>query len=105
MSGWGTKWKAIQAQLPANAEASSAYVLAGTCHSATLCLEVGVYGDSSGYQGLLETRSGTSWQPAEAPLPANFGPPAELDRVACPSATACFAFGESAGDLIVLTGL
>jgi hypothetical protein len=52
-------------------------------------------------RGLPETRSGTSWQPAEAPLPASSGPPAELDQVACPSSTVCFAFGESQSDLIV----
>jgi hypothetical protein len=41
---------------------------------------------------------------AEAPLPADSGPPAELEQVACPSATVCFAFGQSAGDVVVLTG-
>jgi len=107
VTGSGTSWKATKVPLPANTQTpASAPLYAVACHSAASCLGVGLYRDSSGnYQGLLENKSGTSWKPAEAPLPASSGPPAELDRVACPSTTVCVAFGQSQGDLLVETGL
>jgi hypothetical protein len=107
VSGWAKSWKQTEAPLPANTQTpANAQLHTVACQSTTSCLAVGQYLDSSGnYQPLLVTGSKTTWQPTQAPLPAIAAPPAELDRVACPSTTACFAFGESQGDLIVLTWL
>ena len=67
------------------------------CPSASSCVTVGAYYDSSGnIQGVLATGSGTSWTAAQAPLPANAAADrfAALDSVACPSASSCVAAGD-----------
>jgi len=106
VTGSKTSWKATEAPLPADAAIPNAQLISVACHSATSCAAAGDYRDSSGnYQGLLVNGSGTSWQATEAPLPANAAPPADLQRVACPSTTWCMADGGYEGDLLVVTGL
>ncbi len=92
----GSSWRAAEAPVPANAGARpSAFVNAVACPSASVCVAVGSYIDTSGdRQGLLLTRSGSSWTAAEAPLPANNGGPnAQLIFLACPSVSKCVAVG------------
>jgi hypothetical protein len=90
-------WTAGEAPLPAGAASNPGVGLGSVaCPSASSCVAVGSYFDSSGnYQGLLLTGSGTSWTAAEAPLPAGAAadPGASLGSVACPSASSCVAAG------------
>jgi hypothetical protein len=100
--GWLSRpWQAVTPALPANAAAQPNVSLHSVaCGSATACVAVGGYTDSSGDgQGLLLTGSGTSWTATKAPLPANAAaqPNVSLRSVACGSATACVAVGTYAG--------
>jgi hypothetical protein len=91
----GSTWTVAEAPLPANSTGGSgAMVRAVTCASATWCVAVGDYSDSTRHrQGLLIMGSGSTWRTAEAPLPANAHPDVYLTSVACASATKCFAAG------------
>ncbi|HTX00802.1 MAG TPA: hypothetical protein VMD59_18620, partial [Acidimicrobiales bacterium] len=90
-------WSAIEDPLPSGASsAQSSVVTSVACPSATACLAVGYYLDSSSVERpLLLTDSSGSWSAAEAPYPS--GAPssssAELEGESCPSATACVAVG------------
>ena len=70
-------WAAAQAPLPADAgDGFDVNLRSADCASASSCATVGYYTDSADHtQGLLLTRSGTSWTPDQAPLPAG-----EADR-------------------------
>ena len=111
VTGSGTSWTAAEASLPANAAASPDVNLNSVaCPSASSCVAVGDYNDSSGnMQGLLVTGSGTSWTATEAPVPANADPGVALNSVACPSVSSCVAvggYGYASGDghALLLTG-
>ncbi len=93
----GTSWTATQAPVPVGA-ATDPYATPTkvACASATACAAIGSYTDSSNVQqGLLLTRSGSSWTAAQAPLPAgtaaNLSP--TLVSVACNSASSCVVVG------------
>ena len=90
----GSSWQATEVTLPGNADGDpNAYLVSVACPSATSCVAVGYYNDST--SPLLATGSGTNWTATEAPLPANAqtGQYAYLESVACPSATSCVAVG------------
>ncbi len=94
----GTTWTATEAPLPAGAASNqTAFVLwSVACVSASSCLAVGQYQDSSGnQQGLVETLSGTTWTATEAALPAGAAASqtADLVSVVCPSTSSCVAVG------------
>lgn len=93
----GFSWKAVNAPLPAGAAANpDVSVFSVACGSASMCVAAGQYTNSAGHQeGLLLTRSGSSWRAARAPLPvgASGNPDTELTSVACPSAASCVAVG------------
>ena len=97
----GGSWQATQAPLPGNAgDPSYASLKSVSCPSASYCVAVGYYTDTSGLgEGLLLTWSGGSWSAAEAPLPGNVvGPGIDLDHggadaVSCASSTSCAAVG------------
>lgn len=99
LTGSGTSWTATQAPLPANARPNeSAGLNAVACPPAFPCAAVGSYisGTASpGQTGLLLTGSGSSWTPAESPLPgnANIDPESSLSSLACTSADTCVAIG------------
>ena len=97
VTGSGTSWTTAEAPLPANAGTDPvAYLNSVACPSASSCVAVGNYNDSSGSeQGLLLTGSGSSWSAAEAPRPANAAsdPTVFFGSVACPSASSCVAAG------------
>ena len=107
-------WTAVKAPLPAGAAINASPALNDVaCPSAAVCVAVGSYGSGpSGYgQGLLLTRSGSSWTATEAPLPAGTSANrnAELSSVACPSAAVCVAAGSYTdssghGQGVLLTG-
>ncbi len=108
-------WKAAKAPLPRCGAATNASPALSdvACPSVAVCVAVGSYGSGpSGYgQGLLLTRSGSSWTATEAPLPAGTSANrnAELSSVACPSAAVCVAgqrYTDSSGhgQGVLLTG-
>jgi hypothetical protein len=113
LTGSGSSWTAAKAPLPAGASVVPGVWLSSvSCGSASTCAAAGWYKDSSGnQQGLLLTRSGASWTPAEAALPdgAAAQPSVDLDSVACQSASACTAVGwyfesSSTTEGLLLTG-
>jgi len=105
----GAAWSASRAPLPAGAakpgeEGPAVSLGSVACPSASACVAVGGYTDSSGdQQALLLVSRGSSWTATKAPLPAGAAtnPNAYLPDVACPSATTCVATGsytDSSGD-------
>jgi hypothetical protein len=95
LTGSGSSWTATTAPLPADAAADpEATIGSVTCPTASTCVAIGWYNDSSGNnQALLVTGSGSSWTATAAPLPAGAGPNSWLASVTCPSASACVATG------------
>lgn len=95
-TGSGSSWTAMSAPMPANGVSSQGAATYGvSCASSSRCLAVGVYSDDTSSEPLLLTKSGSSWTPAEAPVPANAGsiPYASLWGVSCPSQSFCVAGG------------
>jgi hypothetical protein len=96
LTGSGTSWTATEAPLPGGAATNPlATLTAAACPSATSCVATGTYSDSSGYQGLLVSGSGTTWRATQSPLPggAATNPFVGLPSVACASASSCTAVG------------
>jgi hypothetical protein len=107
----GGSWAAAKAPLPATASDPSPFLNGVSCPSATACVAVGQYRDTSGHvQGWLLTRSGASWTSARAPLPVNAAAKtfATLNGVSCPSPAYCVAVGwyhnkSGVGEGLILT--
>jgi hypothetical protein len=103
----GGTWSATVAPLPANAAIPTSFPFAHpfaalttvTCPSVGTCTAVGFYADNQvptgADQPLVDTLSGGSWSPTEAPLPVNASATQAsiLDDVACASAGVCAAVG------------
>jgi hypothetical protein len=111
----GTTWTDTEAPQPSNAGTGTNQGLwigsqgcgiyepchAISCPSATSCVAVGSYFDTSGFLvPLVETMSGGTWSATAAPLPSDTGtdggavhPDAFLFSVSCASATSCVAVG------------
>lgn len=86
-----------QLSLPANADPTSLHFLgAVSCDPVTFCVADGRYVDTTGNSdSLIETLSGGTWTPLEAPVPpgAEAGGFSVLGTVACPAARTCVATG------------
>ena len=97
MTESGGSWSAIAPPLPVGAEPDDSSSLSTvTCASASACVAVGSYTDSSGLEhDLLVTGSGNSWSAATSPLPgdASTDPYVVLSAVTCASASQCIATG------------
>jgi hypothetical protein len=112
VSGSAAGWTASQAPLPANAAGDNANLTAVACASASACVVVGSYQNSSGQQeGVLIAGAGSSWVATQAPLPANAAASSsvDLESAACASGTECVAVGlyfDSSGQEqgLILTG-
>jgi hypothetical protein len=120
VSDHGGVMTAITAPLPkgaAPAQGSPGARLASVaCPSATGCVAVGEYTDTSGdAQTLVLTGAGSAWTTVRAPVPANartvgsqaqgaLAPPALL-FVACPAATACVTVGTYPARSLGMEGL
>ncbi len=111
--GSGTKWTDRAAPLPPDALAytdAEVATLSSIACSGTTCVAVGTYEVSSSPvvdEGLLVSRSGTSWTATRAPQPS--GSASTLSGVACLSSTTCVAVGgftdaSSVGQNLVLDG-
>ncbi len=105
LSGGG--WTPVTAPLPSDAATNpGVYLYSAACPAVSSCVAVGGYTGTNGSPALIETLSGTTWTPIEAPLPAdatNQG--AALSSIACPSASACIAVGGYHTSLTVGSGL
>ena len=96
-------WTALKAPLPADAGSGFLYsdsLSAVSCPSASYCVAVGGYTDTSkDLRGLLVTWSGGAWTATQAPLPANAlpddtsSPGNYVSGVSCASASYCLAVG------------
>ena len=87
----GGTWTATEAPLPAGATSPGLDSI--SCASATSCVAVGEYTDSSNDQEpLIDTLSNGTWTAAEAPMPAGGSSPS-LSAVSCASAGSCVAVG------------
>ena len=115
VTGSGKSWTAARTPLPAGAAADPRPSFRNIACSASSCVAVGSYTDTSGSsQGLLVSGQGPALSGVLAPLPSGAAadqgsPGALLASVACPSATACVAVGrytDSAGDaqMLLLSG-
>jgi hypothetical protein len=95
-------WTAASAPLPANTGTGTngwSELSGVSCAGAPTCVAVGAYRETTGRTAaLVETLSGGTWTPAEAPEPAGAGTGAMqtggLDTVTCLSATSCAAAGD-----------
>lgn len=93
-------WTATEAQLPSSSGQQITFLSGDSCPSSAFCVAVGSYtvdGGNDSY-GLIETLSGESWTPAQAPVPANATAVSgqvntALVSVSCPSTTSCIAVG------------
>jgi hypothetical protein len=99
----GTSWTVQTTPNPKGA--TSGYMKAVSCSSATACTAVGYYVNSSGvFVTLAEVWNGTSWTVQTTPNPKG-ATYSELDAVSCSSATACTAVGtyeNSSGNEVAL---
>jgi hypothetical protein len=91
----GTAW-ALQAA-PRPAHSSHTFLDGVSCRTATSCIAVGYYLNSTGaYVTLAEHWNGTAWQVQATPSPASSAF-SQLDGVWCTSATICTAVGHYRG--------
>lgn len=96
LTGSGSFWKAVKAPLPAGASASSVSLVSVRCASATSCVAVGSYMDSSSPGNpvpLLVSGFGTAWTAPQVSLPAGASTGASLASVACTGSSGCTAVG------------
>jgi hypothetical protein len=111
----GGSWTAVQAPLPADASTTNpgASLNGISCASASSCIAVGTYNDSTNKaHALLLTLNGGSWTAAAAPIPANSPDnQGDLFGISCSSPSACTAVGNysdsaghSQGALLTLAG-
>ncbi len=104
-------WHAVAAPLPSNANSpfQNVNLYSVSCASAGACVAVGKYVDNSGDrpEALIETISGQSATPLEAPLPSNSDPTpdAVLGSVSCLSGSPCVAVGNYLDKTVVGEGL
>ena len=98
LTGSGSSWTATTPPLPANAETKKySYLDSLACGLLSGCSATGQYTDTSGQQqGLLLTRSGSSWTATEAPLPPNAQSGPYMATVTCAPAGPCVAAGDYA---------
>ena len=119
LTGMGSSWTGTEAPLPADAitnDSNAANRLTSvTCPSASTCIAVGIYTDSSSEaQPWIISGEGLSWTTADVPFPADVtNQPAvasfNLDSVSCSSVTDCVASGVYVGSInseqaLLLTG-
>ncbi len=97
----GSTWTSAQGALPSDAATDTttvhpnAWLYSVSCTSATSCVAVGSYRNTSNDQnGFVATLSGTTWSAQAAPLPSNaIASGSLLVAVSCASATFCVGAG------------
>ena len=99
----GGTWSALEAPYPSNADtADGASLTAVSCASQGSCVATGHFTDSLGRShGLIETLSGGTWSPLDAPAPGDAqmgsGYGVSLSSVDCQTALSCVVVGEYKG--------
>jgi hypothetical protein len=99
IEGWnGIKWSVSSSPKPSGGNSSA---LTGvTCASASDCFAVGGHSGRTRSQTRVEHWNGNSWRIQPSPSPSR-SEAASLSRVACVSATECFAVGQSGATTLV----
>ena len=88
----GKAWKYVAMRLPAGAVSGELFSV--SCRSASACVAVGLYLDSSDTGiPLAETWNGRAWRPSRLPAPAG-STGVILDGVSCATAKSCVAVGQ-----------
>jgi hypothetical protein len=88
----GKAWKYVAMRLPAGAISGELFGV--SCRSASACVAVGLYLDSSDTGiPLAETWDGRAWRPSRLPAPAG-STGVILDGVSCATAKSCVAVGQ-----------
>jgi len=88
----GKAWKNVAMRLPAGAISGELFGV--SCRSASACVAVGLYLDSSDTGiPLAETWNGRAWRPSRLPAPAG-STGVILDGVSCATARSCVAVGQ-----------
>ncbi len=85
-----------QSTVMAPSKGHAPFVSAVACPAPGSCVAVGTYFDAKGAEGLIESQSGSSFVPVEAPLPADASktvPNGTLTGIACATPTNCTAVG------------
>jgi hypothetical protein len=95
----GGSWTAMRAPEPSGAGSDGdthqfANVTQVSCGSASACVGVGLYTDSTGTtQGLIESLNAGAWSVIQAPGPSDYSTGGDPGTVSCPTATWCTAVG------------
>ena len=89
----GTAWKVQATPTPTDAQSGGILLQSVKCVSSSFCMAVGNYVTSTSLTGYMfaERWNGTAWQILSIPNPAS----ANLDAVACTTATNCIAVGDT----------
>jgi O-glycosyl hydrolase len=96
----GDTWKAIEGPTPAGGADGGLSSI--SCTSASFCVAVGTYTDSSGDpEGLIDTLNHGTWTAIEAPPPPGTSSP-QLDRVSCGASGTCIAISPFSAAIDVL---
>jgi hypothetical protein len=89
----GTAWSLAEPPAPAISKHDALYLTGISCTSASACVAVGYFTNSSGVEvPLSESWNGTSWSLSEPPTPTG-ATRTVLEGVSCTSSTACIAAG------------
>jgi hypothetical protein len=107
VSGHGSTWKAGSPPMPAGGGPTyTPEVTATACGSAGSCMAIGGY---NGSLAMLEWFDGSSWTPAQAPVPAGNPPSTEevLYSAACAGTATCVSsglYGPNTGQEVLVSG-
>lgn len=86
----GKAWAVVSAPHPTGSQGTYPAMVA--CATATSCMDVGYYQNSTSSFALAESWNGTAWRVLATPRPAS-GTNEFLAGTACPAATTCFGVG------------
>jgi hypothetical protein len=91
-AGAGPRWSRVPSPFPGSYDA---YLNGVSCPSATDCIAVGWAYPPNGaiIRALVERWDGHAWTLMTSPKPTGSPGDADLNGVACPSTTSCFAVG------------
>jgi hypothetical protein len=90
------KWTSVRAPMPATTRPGLRNLRDVSCVAASACIAVGGYRGNGAFNGLIETRSGSTWKPRTAPVPTNADGDSlgSLFQVSCAVDGTCVAIGD-----------
>ncbi|HYQ77528.1 MAG TPA: S8 family serine peptidase [Solirubrobacterales bacterium] len=87
-------WFLYEGEIPTPPAATEAALQRIACFSASNCMAVGTYKESSGFRKVLAQRwDGKNWLAVPAPTPSGAQGDSVLEGLSCPTATSCTAVG------------